>query len=274
MQSIFRNIQVQPIILQVDTFPVCSSPVFSPRLTVLRFFATTFIRKDSHHPDPSEWQKILSATPNLTELSLWHPGHGDTTSLPSKTSVNLPSLRQLKLAGLFVRLSGLFARSPLPSLELLLLDSSDASGKMPQQITDIALVAPSLGDLRIGSVVFRLNNPNPTRWVRPLRALGSLKRIVFFETEWNETTAILEWLDVLPARPALHVRFERIHDIELDDLDRKEISGYISSTELIDYSDGSSVEYIYESTSEESTSDESEFSSEWYTTDSGDGPGN
>ncbi|KAG8704759.1 hypothetical protein FRC09_003350 [Ceratobasidium sp. 395] len=296
MQSVFRNIQVQPTVLQVDAFPVCSSPVFSSRLTVLRFFSAI---GDSDSLDPSEWWKILSATPNLTELSLWHPGHGDTTSLPSEGSINLPLLRQLKLSGLFVLLSGLFARSLLPSLELLVLDSPDASGEMPQQITDIASVSPALRDLSIGSVSLSLNNCDSTRWVEPLRTLGSLKKLTFFEMEWGEITAILEWLDVLPARPALHIRFERIHDINLDDLDRKEITGYIASTVLVDcvegqsgycgcpdeesdcqsedgsnYSDGSSFEYIYESTSEESTSDESEFNDGWDTTDSEDGPDN
>ncbi|KAG8727686.1 hypothetical protein FRC12_022310 [Ceratobasidium sp. 428] len=315
-ELIFRNIQVQPTLLRVDTFPVYPSPVFSFRLTVFHFFSGTC---PPYRLDLLEWQKILSATPNLVELSLWHPAHGDTASLPSPSPVNLLSLEKLKLTGLFVRLSGLFVQSQLPNLEILSLDSLDSSSALPQQITDIALVSPFLEHLRVGSMVFRPDNPNPTRWVKPLRALGSLKKIEFFETEWNETTAILEWLDVLPSRPALHVQFERIYDIKLDDLDKKELTGYISSTELIDcvegksgrcncpaeqsecqsedgsncnslfcshpkqlsnslplYTDaeGRSSRCIYELTSEEFSSSESEFSCESYNTDDGEGQDN
>ncbi|KAG8735890.1 hypothetical protein FRC10_010032 [Ceratobasidium sp. 414] len=278
VQSAFQDLQVRPAILQVDTFPVGPSPVFSPRLTVLQVFSG---RYHSQGQDSLEWHRILSATPNLVELKLWHPQHGDTTSHPSQKPVSLPSLKKLSLTGLFVRLAGLFALSPLPSLESLLLDSLDPHNKMSQQIADIALVSPSLSDLSIGSMAY---DPGSGRWTKPLLALESLESITFFEIEWEEIVAVLEWFNVPHERRPIRVRFERIYDINLDDLAELEMSRRISSTELVDcmnrgynpdgspqpdyedgsnYSDGTSFEYIYESTSEESSSGGSELTCEW-----------
>ncbi|KAG8680286.1 hypothetical protein FRC08_016409, partial [Ceratobasidium sp. 394] len=236
--SLFQNIQVQPTILRVDMFPVCSSPVFSPRLTVLHFFApdkSLF----KYELDSLEWHKILSATPNLVELRLWHPVHGDTTPLPSQTRrIYLPSLRQLELTGLFVGLSGLFVRSPLSSLKGVLLDSLDPCNKMPEQIADIASVSPSLSDLSIGSMIFCSENPSSKRWAEPLQALESLESLRFFEMEWDEVAAVLERLSLLGTRGPVRVRLERIHDIKLDELARVENKGPITSVELVDCVDG------------------------------------
>ncbi|KAG8758035.1 hypothetical protein FRC12_010118 [Ceratobasidium sp. 428] len=143
------------------------------------------------------------------------------------------------------------------------------------------------------------------RWARPLQALRSLQTITFIEAEWEEISTALKQLGLTPGE-AVHVRLERTHDIVLEELERLEVEGNkICSTELVDcvegarcrsvdrvergrgrpvhhgsnfsgseqgsnYSDGSSISYIYEVTSEESGPEEYEYSSaeDWYSSES------
>ncbi|KAG8709108.1 hypothetical protein FRC09_000861 [Ceratobasidium sp. 395] len=292
-RGVFQGIQAQPAVLRVDTFPVYPSPVFSTRLATFHFFGGNYL---AEYPNTAEWYKILSAAPNLVELRLWHPRHGDTTSLPCGNSVNLPLLKRLDLTGLFVQLCGLFTQFPLPNLTSLLLDSLDPHTNIPQQVTDVALVAPRLEHLSIGSMVFNSKSASG-RWARPLRTLGSLQTITFIEAEWEEISTALEQLELTPGK-AVHVRLERIHDVIFEELERFEVEGNrICSTELVDcvegarcrsihdgsnfseseqgsnYSDGSSISYIYEVTSEESGPEEYEYSSaeDWYSSESDSG---
>ncbi|QRV90070.1 hypothetical protein RhiJN_18088 [Ceratobasidium sp. AG-Ba] len=229
----FENACVQPTVLRIDTIPICPSRygMFSSRLTAFHYMTGSYFAQD---PNISEWHTILSAAPNLVELCLWHSRHGNTASVSYPTPISLLALRVLKLSGLFVRLSSLFAQSPLPSLKHLLLDSLDPENEMPSQITAIASVSPTLEEVALGSKTNQPRISSAARWVTSLQALPSLQKLTFFEMEWEEAAIILGQLDQFLKNP-IHVRLERIYDLRSDALkDLEESVDHIKDTTVAD----------------------------------------
>jgi hypothetical protein len=117
LQSLFRDIGVRPAVLRIDTYPVFSSPnLFSRHLTVLEVIA------GNNHAlsiDFGKWNQILSQTPNLVELHLWHAQEDIHSNMhPNVHLLNkMPALKRLELTGLFMMLSSFFAETQHPKLD-------------------------------------------------------------------------------------------------------------------------------------------------------------
>ncbi|KAF8596279.1 hypothetical protein BDV93DRAFT_548416 [Ceratobasidium sp. AG-I] len=223
----FRDINVQPTRLCVDTYPVRhNSHVFSSRLTVLEVFLGSYLGYD---PDNIEWHHILSSTPNLVELNLWDPRLGarrDIELAKEQEPVELRSLNTLKLTGRFIHVTRLLATSPLPNLRYLVLDSLDTTiTTLPAYLSKIALVSPILRYVRIGSMSYVPNDANAVSWTRafqPLRA--SLNELVFVEMGWLEVALALNQLSKLP-HVLSHLRIEGIWEMEPYDWTRLQSPG-------------------------------------------------
>lgn len=209
-----RNVAVRPISLRVDSYPVYSnSDIFSPRLTTLEVFLGAFL---AHDPDHVEWHRILTSIPNLVELSLWDPRYAARRNsvLPKdQEPIELRSLKTLKLSGRFVHLTELLTKSPLLSLNHLLLDSLDTSiTTLPVYLSMIATVSPALTHVSIGSMSNAPGDLNTRGWARAFQCLASLQELTFVETEWREIVVALQEPTMLP-HTLRRVRLERIWDL-------------------------------------------------------------
>ncbi|KAF8596011.1 hypothetical protein BDV93DRAFT_528325, partial [Ceratobasidium sp. AG-I] len=182
--ALSSGLAVQPRVLRIDTFAICvPSPLFSSRLLELEVFSNTEVEMEA-------WHSILSSTPNLTSLKLWHTCSEDHPNSPLHSDIlpnlRLDKLKRLSLSGLFASLTTLFSQSsiptsssPLPSLASLRL-SSTTPRLVPLYVAYLSAAAPLLSDL---SVSFPRQRRRVESWRKALPNFRSLERLTFFEMD-------------------------------------------------------------------------------------------
>ncbi|KAG8738596.1 hypothetical protein FRC10_006667 [Ceratobasidium sp. 414] len=211
-QSYLRGLNVTCKALRIDTYPVCPSPIaFSPRLTSLEVFTGGFY---TYTVDLGDWANIISQTPSLVHLRLVNFSNRHVSvnleRAPSHPEIQLLALEKLELSGRFVLLTSLFARSSLPKLEYLLLDSSIGSDTLASRLATIASVSPFIQQLRIHASV--------NEWGMAFQHLRRVREVTFFEMGWDFVLAALIALKEHPS--LLRIRLERILDLATHELDR------------------------------------------------------
>ncbi|KAG8710088.1 hypothetical protein FRC09_000307 [Ceratobasidium sp. 395] len=235
-RSLFQEVNVKPTILHIDTYPIAFSPViFSSHLTVLEVFSGS---EYDHLPDiNSDWDKILSHTPQLRRLCVWSPYQQEvnTHSILGSIAVDLPELEHLELTGIYIILGSLFTKSPLPKLNYILLDYLGRSTDIPQLLVGIGLVSPALTQLYVGSMCFNPELLDSNRWANAFRSMGSLRTLTFAEVEWREAAIALKQL----RGTQMHVTLKKIWDINIGELSQLlECCGDLLVIELIDCLEG------------------------------------
>ncbi|KAG8701887.1 hypothetical protein FRC08_003843 [Ceratobasidium sp. 394] len=213
-RSLFGDMNVQPSILRVDTYPIAFSPiVFSPRLTVFEVFTGGHY---THIPDAKEWHEILSHTSQLVQLRLWSSRHRPFDPLdPTRfTPLQLPCLQRLDLSGTYTMLCPLFTQSLLPQLDYLSLDFVGSPICMPQQLVEFASISPALTQLQVGSACFNPTPVNSTGWAKAFRSMNLLQTLRFVETEWREIAVALEQLSAIPHN-VTSIKLKGIWDLDV-----------------------------------------------------------
>ncbi|KAG9123303.1 hypothetical protein FRC07_015126 [Ceratobasidium sp. 392] len=213
-KSLFEQINVQPSVLRIDTYPIAFSPVvFSPRLTELEVLTGNY---HHHIPELDTWHEILLSTPQLVKLRLWSARHWgvDPARSLELSPLHLPDLDRLELSGAFIILSPLFTKSTLPMLDYLSLDFVGDSISIPQQLAKIAEVSPALTRLHVGSMSFSPDSFNPLWWTKTFEAVRSLQILTLFELEWLEAASALTSLASAVPHTLSHVDLEGIWDID------------------------------------------------------------
>lgn len=208
----FASLKVLPTSLYVDTYPVCSSGVFSTRLSVLDVSVGAYM---AHIPNNAEWRLMLLAAPNLVVIKLWHSVYPQPNDHPlvnfvppyESTPVHLGSLKRLELYGMFIILTDLFCESTLSSLESLRLDSY-GTASIPNKLIQFTSVSPNLRDLTI-SFDHTIQGDTES-WETGIK-LSALRSITFVEMEW---WLIAELLVVLAVPQRIHITLERIWDLD------------------------------------------------------------
>ncbi|KAG8743203.1 hypothetical protein FRC10_000274 [Ceratobasidium sp. 414] len=202
----FGALKIEPTMLRVDSYRFAAEcAVFSTRLTTIEMFSVP----DVDGPPTHElWGDILTSTPNLMSLTLWHQTPRGTflDRVPerwSKTPILLPSLRYLSLSTSYLEIMLLLAYSLLPKLEHLRIDSS-SSKNLPLYIGRLAAVAPCLSNLAMS---FPRTRYSTSRWNETFEKFQSLRHLTFFEMDSAIARRILE-LENLP-QTLTSVRLER-----------------------------------------------------------------
>ncbi|KAF8596006.1 hypothetical protein BDV93DRAFT_611123 [Ceratobasidium sp. AG-I] len=224
---LLSKLWVQPRILRIDTFTVYApSPLFSSRLLELEVFCNTQV-------EVKAWHSILSSTPNLTSLKLWHTRSADylfsshnPSSLPT---IHLDKLEHLSLFGVFTSLATLFSQSSiptpspsLPSLTSLRLSSSTHK-VVSCYIGYLSAAAPLLSDL---SVSFPCRRHHFDPWIEALPNLRSLDRLTFFEMDVYRVFRFLKAeLHKFP-KPLSYIGLERMGEPSDDEWSPLEMNGY------------------------------------------------
>ncbi|KAG9085773.1 hypothetical protein FS749_004110 [Ceratobasidium sp. UAMH 11750] len=231
---LFRSMNVKPVALYVDTYPVAFSPIiFSSHLTVLEVFGGNY---HIHLPDPIEWHQILSHTPQLVRLRLWSPRHPavEAVDLSASAPLHLPALEYLELTGAFIILNPLFTKSPLPMLRYLRLDCLDGPADIPRQLAEFGPISPALIGLYVGSMCFSTTLARSMRWTRAFRSMHSLEVITLVDMEWREVMIALEELEEI-SHGLSRVELKEIWDLDMDMLcELLENRDGLPAVELID----------------------------------------
>jgi hypothetical protein len=190
-------------------------------------------------PTIAHWRTILLSAPNLTSVKLIEFDQGISTqeldAFDASNPIQLRSLKQLVLTGMFVTVAHLFYELALPSLEILQLESWRAEG-IPGRLAGFALASPKLSDVTDS---FDTAPSDLNSWGEATVHLSVLQTITLSEMEWYSVSALLSPLLTLPDT---HLRLQRIWDINPSSLEKFILIPGIKWTlvDCLDQNDGES----------------------------------